>query len=456
MSQRVVVLGGGPAGDVAALRGAQRGAEVTLIERAQLGGTCLNWGCIPTKSLLATSDLLRRIRRAGDLGLEVGEVKVDFTRMMARKEEVVTTMRSGVEAACKRRKVRVVQGQGVLDGDVVRVGDEHIEYDQLILCVGTEPSGLRGIDMEHPRVVTSNGVLRLETLPQRLLVIGGGVIGCEFASFFAPLGVHVEVVEVLPEILTGVDSRVVREFRRLVEKSDGISFHTGRRVDTVDYRKDGVTATLDDGTTVEFDLVLVSVGRTPQTAGIGLEKAGVRLTEGGHVEVDQYLRTANPRIWGAGDCIGGLQLAHLGSAEGARAVENALGVGVRPIDRTVVPSCIYTHPEIAMVGLNPQEARAAGHEVKLGQARFLGNGKALGEGEPDGLAQLCTDASSGLILGATVMGVHAVEIIQEVGVAISDGLTADELGDIIHAHPTVSEVIMDAAEQSEGLAPYLS
>jgi len=455
VSARVAVLGGGPAGDVAALRGAQRGAEVVLVERAELGGTCLNWGCIPTKSLLATSDLLRRIRRAGELGLRVGEVEVDFPRMMARKEEVVTTMRRGVEAACRRRQVRVVRGQGVLEDGGLRVGDERIEYDHLIVCTGTEPSGLPGIDMAHPCVVTSNGILRLEKLPRRLLVIGGGVIGCEFASLFAPLGVAVTVVEVLPQILAGVESRVVREFRRLVER-EGITFQTGRRVETIEYREDSVTATLDDATAIEADLVLVSVGRAPQTGGIGLEAAGVELTPQGHIVVDDLLRTANPRIWAAGDCIGGLQLAHLGSAEGARAVENALGVGVRPMDRTVVPSCIYTHPEIAMVGLGAEAARTAGYEVKAGQARFLGNGKALGEDEPDGLVQLCADAVTGRILGATVMGVHAVEIIHEVGVAISDGLTVDELGDVIHAHPTVSELVMEAAEQAEGLAPYLS
>jgi dihydrolipoamide dehydrogenase len=375
--------------------------------------------------------------------------------MMERKEEVVTTMRRGVEAACKRRKVRVVRGQGVVEEGAVRVGDERLEYDQLVVCVGTEPSGLPGIEMSHPRVVTSNGVLRLEELPRRLLVIGGGVIGCEFASFFAPLGVAVTVVEVLPQILAGVEPRVVREFRRLVER-EGITFHTGHRVESVDYRDDGVTARLDDGTVIEADLILVSVGRAAQTRGIGLEAAGVELTPQGHIVVDDLLHTANPRIWAAGDCIGGLQLAHLASAEGARAVENALGVEVRPIDRTVVPSCIYTHPEIAMVGLGVEAARAAGHEVQAGQARFLGNGKALGEDEPDGLVQLCAEAATGRILGATVMGVHAVEIVHEVGVAISDGLTVGELGDIIHAHPTVSELVMEAAEQAEGLAPYLS
>jgi dihydrolipoamide dehydrogenase len=455
VSPRVVVLGGGPAGDVAALRGAIRGADVTLVERAELGGTCMNWGCIPTKALLATTDLLRRMRRAGDLGIGTGEITVDFGRMMERKEEVVSTMRRGVEAACKRRKVEVVRGAGVVDGDSVRVGDRRIEFDHLIVCTGTEPSGLPGIAMEHPLVVTSNGILRLEKLPKRLLVIGGGVIGCEFASLFAPLGVTVDVVELLPEILAGVEPRIVREFRRLVEK-DGVTFHTGRRVQGVEYGKQQVTATLDDGTALQADLLLVSVGRTPQSRGIGLEEAGVEIDDRGFIVVDEMLRTANPRIWGAGDVIGGLQLAHLASAEAERAVENALGIEPRAMDRTVVPSCIYTHPEIAMVGLSAEGAKAAGHEVTVGQARFLGDGKALAEGEPDGLAQICSDKQTGVILGATVMGIHAVEIIHEVGVAMSDGLTVDELGDIIHAHPTVSEMFHDAAQQAVGLAPYLS
>jgi dihydrolipoamide dehydrogenase len=351
--------------------------------------------------------------------------------------------------------VRVVHEQGVVEGDEVVAGGERFGFDHLVVCVGTSASGLPGIDMEHPRVVTSDGILRLEKIPKRLLVIGGGVIGCEFASLFAPLGSQVTVVEVLPQILAGVDTRITTQFRRLVE-AQGITFHTGHRVESADYRKTSVTAHLDDATAIQADLLLVSVGRRPETRDIGLEDAGVKLTEHGHVEVDDTLRTANPKIWAAGDCIGGLQLAHLASAEAARAVENALGHQVMAMDRTVVPSCIYTHPEIAMVGLNSETAKAAGHEVAVGQSRFLGNGKALGEGEPDGVAQLYADASTGLLLGATVMGVHAVEIIQEVGVAIADGLSVDELGSIIHAHPTVSENIMDAAQQAAGVAPYLS
>ena len=455
MPSRVVVLGGGPAGDVAALRGAQRGAEVTLIERAELGGTCLNWGCIPTKSLLAGADLLRKIRRAAEFGIGVGDIHVDFARMMQRKEEIVLTMRRGVETACARREVQVVRGQGVIDGDAVVVSGERHPYDRLIVCVGTAVAGLPGVDMDHPAVVTSDGILRLEAIPEHLLVIGGGVVGCEFASLFSTLGSRVTIVEVLPQILAGVEPKIVSQFRRILER-DGVTIHTGRRLEEVtEYRTDGVTVRLDDQTTLNADVMLVSVGRRPQTGGLGLEDVGVTLDAGGFIVVDSLLRTANPAIYAAGDCIGGLQLAHLASAEAARAVENALGVEVRPIDRTVVPACIYTHPEIASVGVTTEVAAAAKIDVKLGQARFGGSGKALAEGDAEGIVHLVAEKGSGRLLGATLMGAHAVEIVHEVGVAISDGLTIDELGDVIHAHPTVSEMVMDASEQAQGLAPYL-
>jgi dihydrolipoamide dehydrogenase len=453
---RVVVLGGGPAGDVAALRAAQLGADSTLVERAELGGTCLNWGCIPTKALLATADLLRRVRRADEYGLVVPEVSFDFPKMMERKDGIVLKMRQGVEGAAKRKGVRVVKGEGRVEGDAVVVDGERYPYDHLIVCVGTEPSGLPGFDMDHPAVLTSNDILVLETVPESMLVVGGGVIGCEFASLFAALGTKITIVEILPRLLAGIDDRTATQFQRLMEK-EGVVVHLGRQVDEVtDYRDDGVTVRLDDGTEISAEKLLVSVGRRSQAGDIGLQELGVEVTERGHVVVDDALRTANPKIWAAGDCIGGLQLAHLASAEAAQAVENALSGESIPMDRTVVPSCIYTHPEIATVGLNADEARERGFEVKLGQARFGGSGKALGEGETDGYAQLVMDADTGLLLGATIMGVHAVEMIHEVGVAIAEGLSVSELGEIIHAHPTVSEMVMDAAQQAVGVAPYLS
>jgi dihydrolipoamide dehydrogenase len=309
--------------------------------------------------------------------------------------------------------------------------------------------------MDHPAVLTSNEILRLESVPESMVVVGGGVIGCEFASLFAALGTKITIVEILPRLLAGIDNRTATQFQKLMEK-EGVVVHLGRQATITGYRDDGVTVTLDDDTEISAEKLLVSVGRRSQAAGIGLEEIGVEVTERGHVIVDEYLRTANPKVWAVGDCIGGLQLAHLASAEGGRAVENALTGQMIPMDRTVVPSCIYTHPEIATVGLNADAAKEAGHDVKLGQARFVGSGKALAEGEPDGYAQLVMDADTKLLLGATIMGVHAVEMIHEIGVAISDGLTVPELGEIIHAHPTVSEMVMDAAHQAVAVAPYLS
>lgn len=456
MTQRVVVLGGGPAGDVAALRSAQLGAQVTLIERAELGGTCLNWGCIPTKSLLAGADLLRRLRRAADFGIEVPEPKINFTRMMERKEEIVLKQRSGVAAACKRKQVDVVRGQGSVQNDAVVVDGKRYDFDFCILAVGTEPAGLPGIDMSHPNVLTSNGVLRLNALPRSMIILGGGVIGCEYASLFAALGTKVTIVEILPRILAPLDDRAAAYFQKFLEK-DGVTILAGRKLESVsDYGKKSIKVLLDNGATSEAEKLLISIGRTPQTRGIGLEEAGIIVNERGHVQVDEYLRTANPKFYAVGDCIGGLQLAHKGSAEGHRAVENALHEPRFPMDWRVIPSCIYTHPEIAMVGLHADAAKKAGFEIKAGQARFLGSGKALGEGEPDGYAQIVSDVRSDRILGATIIGIHAVEMIHEVAVAMAEGLTMDELGSVVHAHPTVSEMVMDAAQQGEGVAAYLS
>jgi dihydrolipoamide dehydrogenase len=453
---RVVVLGGGPGGDVAALRAAQMGAQVTLIERAELGGTCLNWGCIPTKALLAAADLLRKIREAKDFGILVGEVGYDFAAMMARKEDIVGKMRGGVQGACERKGVAVVKGQGVVDGDAVVVDGTRYEYDHLVVATGTEPAGLPGIDMDHPAVLTSNDILVLPEVPETLLILGAGVIGCEFASLFQPLGVKVTMVEMLPRILAGIDNRTAKQFQKFLEK-DGAEIHLGRRLEEVtSYSDAGVTVRLDDGTEISAEKMLISIGRKPQTNDIGLAGAGVVVNERGHIEVDEFLRTANPKVWAVGDCIGGMQLAHLASAEGARAAENILGPHQVPMDRTVVPACIYTHPEIATVGLNRDTAEEQGITIKVGQARFAGSGKALGEGESDGFAQLIADADTDLLLGATIMGAHAVEMIHEVGVAISDGYTMRDLGEIIHAHPTISEMVMDAAQQGEGVAPYLS
>ncbi|MEQ9335797.1 MAG: FAD-dependent oxidoreductase, partial [Miltoncostaeaceae bacterium] len=400
-------------------------------------------------------DLLRKVRRGHEYGLVTGDVSIDFGRMMERKDEIVLQMRGGVEGACKRKGVNVVKGTGRVDGETVVVDDQVFPYDQLVVAVGTEPSGLPGFDMDHPAVLTSNDILFLESVPASMIVVGGGVIGCEFASLFAPLGCEITVIEVLPRILAGIDKRTADQFKRGMEK-EGVTVLTGQQATISEYRDDGVTVTLEDGATISAEKLLVSVGRRSLAGDVGLETIGVEVSDRGIVTVDDHLRTANPKVWAVGDCIGGMQLAHLASAEAARAIENALTGTLLPIDRTVVPSCIYTHPEIATVGLNADQAKEQGFDVKLGQARFGGSGKALGEGEADGYAQVVMDEKTGLLLGATIMGVHAVEMIHEVGVAISAGLSVHELGDVIHAHPTVSEMVMDASHQALGIAPYLS
>ena len=301
---RVVVLGGGPGGDVAALRAAQMGAQVVLVERAELGGTCLNWGCIPTKALLAASDLLRKIREAKESGILVGEVGSDFAQMKARKDDIVLKMRGGVEGACERKGVTLVRGQGVIDGDAVVVDGTRYEYDHLVVATGPGPAGLPGIDMDNPAVLTSNDVLVLPDVPESMLILGAGVIGCEFASLFQPLGVKVTMVEMLPRILAGIDARTAKQFQKTLEK-DGAQIHLGRRLEEVtSYSDTGVTVRLDDGTEISAEKMLISIGRKPQTAGIGLEDAGVEVNDRGNVVVDDFLRTANPKVWAVGDCIG--------------------------------------------------------------------------------------------------------------------------------------------------------
>ena len=310
--------------------------------------------------------------------------------MMSRKEDVVLKMRQGVEGAAKRKGVNVVRGEGRVDGDAVVVDGERYPYDHLVVCVGTEPSGLPGYDMDHPAVLTSNDILVLESVPESLIVVGGGVIGCEFASLFAALDTKITIVEILPRLLAGIDNRTATQFQKLMEK-EGVTVHLGRQATVSEYRDDGVTVTLDDGTEVSAEKLLVSVGRRSQAAGIGLEELGVEITDRGIVVVDEYLRTANPKIWAVGDCIGGLQLAHLASAEGGRAVENALTGHLIPMDRTVVPSCIYTHPEIATVGLNADAAKEAGFEVKLGPGAL----RRLGQGARRGRARRLRPAGDG-------------------------------------------------------------
>ena len=454
---RVLVLGGGPAGDVAALRAAQLGASAILVERDLLGGTCVNRGCIPTKALLASSELVSRLREASDWGIALGEVGIDWPVMRDRAMGIAARMRGGVEQACERRGVTVVRGDGWLtrpDRVAVETADgvQELSAPTIVVATGSEPSRLPVLDPDQPAVLTSTTALEMEELPESILIVGGGIIGCEFASMLAPLGCRVTVVEALPAILATEERRVSQTMTQALRRQ-GVEVLTGTTVEeVVEYRADGLTVRLADGSERSAARALVAVGRAPNTADIGLEELGIR-TERGLIVVDDHLRTGVGDVYAVGDAIPGPQLAHLGQAEGANAVESALD-GPRVLDRALVPTCVYTLPEIARVGLTEEAAREAGTDVTVGTGRLGANGKALALGETLGFCRMVVDRSSDRLVGATIMGPHATDLIHELGIAILYGISAREVGLMIHAHPTVAEAVMDAAHDVHGVGLY--
>ena len=454
---RICVLGGGPAGDVAALRAAQLGAEVVLVERAELGGTCVNRGCIPTKALLAGSELVERLGEAAEWGIAIGEVGVDWPVMRDRAMVIAGKMRAGVEGALAHRRVTVVRGDGWLTApDVVAVetadGTEEVHAPTVVLATGSEPARLPLFDFDDPRVLTSTSALELAELPASMVIVGGGIIGCEFASMMAPLGCRVTLVEALPRILAIEEPRVSQTMASALRRQD-VEVLVDTQVTEVADASDGeLVLRLSDGGERRAATVLVAVGREANTVDVGLSELGIS-TEGGLVLVDERLRTGVGDVYAVGDVIPTEQLAHLGQAEGASAVEDALE-GPHVFDRSLVPNCIYTSPEIARVGVTEEEATAAGWDVSIGAGRLGANGKALAMGETTGFVRLVADRATDRLLGATIMGPHATDLIHELGLALLYGISVPEVGRMIHAHPTVAEAVMDAAHGLAGTELY--
>ncbi len=447
---RLVVLGGGPGGYVAALRAAHLGASVTLVEKGLIGGTCLNRGCIPTKALLASAEALAHARAGGEFGFVVtGEAEPDLGAMMARKERVVSQVRDSVEVLLKKAGVRVVRGTGKLqDGRRVAVdsGEETVvlEADKVIIATGSEPAELPSFDFSQPTILTSTSALELRDVPASLLIVGAGVIGSEFASLFADLGSRITMVEMASQMLPYEDARLAKQFQGAFRKR-GIQVLLNTTVEEItEYAVDHVSVRLSDGSEVTADRLLVSVGRRPNTSGIGLEEAGVALDERGFIKVSERLETSAPGVYAIGDVDGGMLLAHVASHEAWVAAENALGAQ-RDRDLRFVPACTYSHPEVASVGLNEAQAAARGHKTVTGTYRFPALGKALAIGEGIGYVQLVADKETDLLLGASMMGPHVTDLIHEVAVALQNGLSVRQLGDTIHAHPTLAEAVMEAA-----------
>jgi dihydrolipoamide dehydrogenase len=461
----LAIIGGGPGGYVAAISAARHGMKVLLIEKDRVGGTCLNRGCIPTKALLASAEALARARAGQDFGFTVtGEVLPDFGAMMARKQRVVTQVRESVEMLLKKAGVKVIRGTGRLapgrrvvvetagaPGAPGAAGGETVtlEADKIIVATGSEPAELPMFDFRQPTVLTSTSALDLSAVPRSLLIVGAGAIGCEFASFFSELGAQITMVEMMPQMLPQEDNRLAKQFQGVYRKR-GIQILLNTKVEEItEYAADHVTAKLSDGSEVTAEKVLVSVGRRPNTAGIGLEEAGVEVDARGFIKVDEKLQTGASGIYAIGDVNGGILLAHVASHEALVAAENCVGAE-RQRDLRFVPSCTYSHPEVASVGLTEDQAAARGYEPVTGTYRFPALGKAVAMGEDVGYVQLVADKKSDLLLGANMMGPHVTDLIHEVAVALQNGLTVRQLGGTIHAHPTLAEAVMEAAHDVHG------
>ncbi|MDR7865819.1 MAG: dihydrolipoyl dehydrogenase [Sporomusaceae bacterium] len=454
--KRIIVIGGGPGGYVAAIRAAQLGAEVHLVENEHIGGTCLNVGCIPTKSLLHAAELYHAVTHGASQGIKADNVTVDWPAVMARKRAVVTKLVRGVEGLLKANGVTVHRGAGSLKGPrtVEIVGDTPavLEADAVILATGSEPVRLNFPGADLPGVIDSTAALALPAIPASIAIIGGGVIGVEFAALYRSFGAEVTVIEMLPEILPPVDGEIAALIRGHLAKQ-GVKFLTGARLSEVKKTAAGLAAVVvagDKTQEIAAEQVLVAVGRRPRTAGLGLENAGIA-TERGRVTVDANFLTNQSGVYAVGDINGLIMLAHAASAQGTAAVEHALGHRSAYHGHTI-PSCIYTSPEVAGVGLTEEQAKAQGVAYKTGVFPLAGNGKALIESGGTGQIKIISGAKHGEILGVHIFGPRATDLIAEAALALRLEATVDELISTIHAHPTVSEAMGEAALAVAGAA----
>ena len=465
MAQRSVdlaVIGGGPGGYVAAIRASQLGMKTAVIERDKLGGVCLNWGCIPTKALLKNAEIYRHFQHAEEWGITAKEVTFDFAKIVARSRKVATINSKGVEYLFKKNKIEHVSGTGSLSGKgritVSKDGApvETIEAKHIIVATGARPRTLPNITIDRKQVITSSEAMTLPSLPASMVVIGAGAIGVEFAYFYNAFGTKVTLVEMLPNILPVED----KELSRLLEsnfKKNGIDILTETKVESVVPGKGGVkvvVVTKDGKKEIKADIALVAIGVQGNVEGLGLETLGVKV-ERSWIQVDEFGRTGVEGVYAIGDVAGPPWLAHVASREGIVCVEKIAGKNPQPIDWDNIPGCTYCQPQLASVGMTEEQATAAGYALKIGRFPFSASGKARAIGETDGLVKLIFDAKYGELLGAHILGAEPTEMIAELGVAKTLETTVAGLAGTIHAHPTLSEAIMEAAENAYGHAIHL-
>ncbi|MDD2499062.1 MAG: dihydrolipoyl dehydrogenase [Desulfitobacteriaceae bacterium] len=451
----IAILGGGPAGYVGAIRAAQLGAEVVLIEEKELGGVCLNRGCIPTKSFLRNAEVAHLIQRSKEYGIDTKIEKIGWNSAWSRKERVVKNLRLGLEYLIKANKITLLKGRGFVESPKeIRVETEEkivkVSCENLIITVGSEPAvpNIPGIRLPH--VMTSNEALELKEIPQSLVIVGAGVIGLEFADMFNSVGTKVTVIEIENHILKEEDREITEELLKVLKRK-GIGFKLGAEVKEIKDDEDTLKILIKDKgkeTLLNTEKVLVAVGRKIRAYSSDLVDLGINIVHGAIV-VNEKMETNVPGVYAAGDVVGGKLLAHLAYAEGRIAVENALGRAIK-LNYDAMPSCIYTHPEIASVGINEQEAEKRGIKVKIGRFDLRHNGRALTLGEREGFVKVVVDQETGVILGGQILGPHASEMISELTLAITMGVKAETLAEMIHPHPTLSEAIMEACDDIVG------
>jgi dihydrolipoamide dehydrogenase len=461
----VVVIGGGPGGYAAALYGASAGLRIAMIEKDKVGGTCLHVGCIPAKELLETAAVYRHVADAKEFGIETSQPTIDWSVSQARKQKVVDRIFKGLTGSLKSREVTIYDGHGRLHADrrVTVTGSSQdgkseetaeLTGDAVVVAPGSVPRTIPGFDIDGELVLTSDEVLDIDHIPASVAVIGGGAIGCEFASVFADVGSQVTILEALPKLLPGADGEITSTVTRVFKKR-GIDVRTKVKVQGhTPNDKGGTTIDLGNGDTLEVDKVIVSVGRRPLTEDIGLDGTQVTLDDDGFVTVDEYCRTGEPGVWAVGDCIDTPALAHVGFIEGVGAIKDILGEPVVPVDYGAVPWCIYCHPEVAFAGHSEQSAKEAGYEVITAKHRYGASGRAVILGETDGLVKIIAeknqDGTAGRILGVHMVGPWVTEQLGQGYLAVNWEATAEEVAHFIQPHPTLSEMFGETALELTG------
>jgi len=454
---RLLVIGAGPGGYVAALKAAQLGAEVTVVEDTEVGGTCLNRGCIPTKALVASAEAIHKARNLKDFGVDVsGEITPNLSRIMERKDKVVSTQVKGIRSLFKSWGVTLIEGKGMLltpgkveiqkkDGSV-----EIVEADKIVIATGSKPARIPIFPFDGEHILSSDDALNIKSIPKSLIIVGAGVIGCEFACIFRELGTEVTMVEMMPGAISTEDPEIARLLEKELKKRK-IKLLTEVKVERVEGQHDGIHVGLAGGRELVAEKLLVSIGRSLNTEGIGLEAIGIKKGSRGEIEVNEHMETNIEGIYAIGDVTGGILLAHVASKEGIIAAYNACGIE-KKIDYSVVPAAIFTSPEIASVGLREDQASEKGMDYITGHFQFRALGKAHAMGEISGFVKVIADKDTDRLLGVHIIGPHASDLIHEAAVAIKAGLKVRDIADTIHAHPTLSEGLMEAAEDVHGEA----